>query len=91
MARTVWSDRPLGVKPAALVGAGAVSLAAFAVITNRNVSEATLSANEIAENIEAVAAATGSTTRAMVDAQSAIDEVARMATTLQGSVAKFRY
>jgi methyl-accepting chemotaxis protein len=41
--------------------------------------------------IEAVAAATGSTTRAMGDAQAAIDEVARMATTLQGSVARFRY
>jgi hypothetical protein len=27
----------------------------------------------------------------LVDAQSAIDEVARMATNLQGSVAKFRY
>ena len=58
---------------------------------NRNVSEAAQSANQIAENIEAVAAATGSTTRAMVDAQSAIDEVARMATTLQGSVARVRY
>jgi methyl-accepting chemotaxis protein len=58
---------------------------------NRNVSEAALSANQIAENIEAVAAATGSTTSAMVDAQAAIDVVARMATTLQSSVAKFRY
>ena len=58
---------------------------------NRNVSEAAQSANQIAENIEAVAAATGSTTRAMGDAQAAIDEVARMATTLQGSVARFRY
>ena len=58
---------------------------------NRNVSQAAVSANQIAENIEAVAAATGSTTRAMGDAQAAIDEVARMATTLQGSVARFRY
>ena len=58
---------------------------------NRNVSEAAQSANQIAENIEAVAAATGSTTRAMGDAQAAIDEVARMATTLQGSVARFRF
>jgi methyl-accepting chemotaxis protein len=33
MARNVWSDRPLGVKLAALVGAGAVSLTAFALIT----------------------------------------------------------
>ena len=33
MAGTVWSDRPLGVKLAAVVGAGAVSLGVFAVIT----------------------------------------------------------
>src|SRR5215218_3002996 len=33
MARNVWSDRPLGVKLAALVAAGAVSLGAFAVVT----------------------------------------------------------
>ena len=58
---------------------------------NRNVSEAALSANQIAENIEAVVSATGSTTRAMRDAQAAIDEVARMATSLQSSVARFRY
>ena len=58
---------------------------------NRNVSEAALSASQIAENIDAVAAATGSTTRAMNDAQAAIDEVARMATSLHSSVARFRY
>jgi methyl-accepting chemotaxis protein len=33
MASNVWSDRPLGVKLAALVGVGAVSLSVFAVIT----------------------------------------------------------
>jgi len=33
MASNVWSDRPLGVKLAVLVGAGAVSLSAFAVVT----------------------------------------------------------
>jgi len=32
MAR-IWSDRPLGVKLAALVAAGALALAVFAVIT----------------------------------------------------------
>jgi methyl-accepting chemotaxis protein len=58
---------------------------------NRNVTEAAQSAGEIAENIEAVSAATNSTTRAMVDAQTAIDEVARMATSLNSSVARFRY
>jgi hypothetical protein len=59
MARSLWSDRPLGVNPAVLG--------------------------------DAVATATGSTTRAMNDAQAAIDEVARMATSLHSSVAEFRY
>jgi methyl-accepting chemotaxis protein len=58
---------------------------------NRNVAEAALSAGRIAENIDAVATATSSTTRAMNDAQAAIDEVARMATSLHSSVARFRY
>jgi methyl-accepting chemotaxis protein len=38
-----------------------------------------------------VAAATGQTTVAMGDAQSAIEEVARMASTLHSSVSRFRY
>jgi methyl-accepting chemotaxis protein len=58
---------------------------------NRNVAEAAHSASQIAENIDAVATATGSTTSAMNDAQAAIDEVARMATSLHSSVARFRY
>ncbi|MGY2127746.1 methyl-accepting chemotaxis protein [Blastococcus sp. SYSU DS0617] len=58
---------------------------------NRNVAEAAVSADQIAANIDAVATATTSTTRAMTDAQAAIDEVARMATSLHGSVARFRY
>jgi methyl-accepting chemotaxis protein len=58
---------------------------------NRNVSEAAVSAQQIAENIDAVASATASTTSAMTDAQAAIDEVARMATSLHSSVARFRY
>jgi hypothetical protein len=33
MSRNLWSDRPLGMKLAALVAVGAVSLAVFAVIT----------------------------------------------------------
>ena len=33
MARNVWSDRPLGVKLAALVGVGAASLGVFAAIS----------------------------------------------------------
>jgi methyl-accepting chemotaxis protein len=58
---------------------------------NRNVSEAAMSAQQIAENIGAVATATSSTTAAMTDAQAAIDDVARMATSLHSSVARFRY
>jgi methyl-accepting chemotaxis protein len=58
---------------------------------NRNVAEAAESAAQIAENIDAVTTATASTTSAMNDAQAAIDEVARMATSLHSSVAKFRY
>jgi methyl-accepting chemotaxis protein len=127
MARNVWSDRPLGVELAALVGVGTVSPGVFAAISvqgavseipsiigpinasqstiaaaveeqtttttemNRNVSESVQSADQVAEGTEAVAADTASTTRAIGDAQAAIDAVARMATTLQGSVAKFRY
>jgi HAMP domain-containing protein len=33
MARSLWSDRPLGVKLSALVGVGALSLGTFAVLT----------------------------------------------------------
>src|SRR4051794_34822947 len=33
MARSFWSDRPLGVKLAALVAAGAAALGVFAVVT----------------------------------------------------------
>jgi methyl-accepting chemotaxis protein len=58
---------------------------------NRNVAEAAMSADQIAVNISAVAGATDSTTRAMGDAQAAIDEVARLASTLHSSVARFRY
>ncbi len=58
---------------------------------NRNVGEAALSAGQIAQNITAVAGASTATTRAMDDARVAIDEVARMATSLQASVAHFQY
>ena len=58
---------------------------------NRNVAEAAQSADQIAENIGAVASATGQTTVAMGDARSAIEEVARMASALHSSVSRFRY
>jgi methyl-accepting chemotaxis protein len=80
MAYSLWSDRPLGV-------ANEVKDTEM----TRNVAEAAQSAGQITENIDAVAAATNSTTSAMNDAQAAIDEVARMATSLHSSVARFRY
>ena len=58
---------------------------------NRNVAEAAQSADQIAENIAAVASATGETTSAMGHAQTAIEEVARMASALHSSVSRFRY
>jgi methyl-accepting chemotaxis protein len=57
---------------------------------NRNVGEAAVSAGRIAENISAVADASNATTRAMDDARTAIDEVARMAGSLQAAVSHFR-
>lgn len=58
---------------------------------NRNVAEAALSAGQIAENIDVGDTATSAATRATDDAQAAIDEVARMATSMLSSVAKLRY
>ena len=58
---------------------------------NRNVAEAAQSAGQIADNITAVAGAASATTRAMADARTAMDEVARMASALSASVGRFRY
>ena len=58
---------------------------------NRNVAEAAQSAGQIAETITSVAGAAGATTRAMTDARTAMDEVARMASALSASVGRFRY
>jgi methyl-accepting chemotaxis protein len=58
---------------------------------NRNVAEAAQSAGQIAENISSVAGAANATTRAMTDARTAMDEVARMASALSASVQRFRY
>ena len=110
MARNLWSDRPLGVKLASLVGAGAVALAVFATVTVMALQEAgertdvlLSTTHATAEGLEAdmihdragddpsQEGEDGSTTRAMGDSQAAIDEVARMATSLQSSVAKFLY
>ncbi|MGY1640245.1 methyl-accepting chemotaxis protein [Geodermatophilus sp. SYSU D00703] len=56
MARNLWSDRPLGVKLAALVAAGAVVLALFAVIAVRALS----ATGERTDQLLATTAATGS-------------------------------
>ncbi len=53
MARNVWSDRPLGVKLAALVGAGAVSLGVFAVITVQSLNGTGVTADELLAGAEA--------------------------------------
>jgi hypothetical protein len=73
MARSLWSDRPLGVKLSALVAAGALALGVFAVIT----VQALQGTGERTDELLATTHATG--------------EVARMATSLHSSVARFRY
>ena len=56
----------------------------------RNVAESAHGAAEIVNNIGAVSAAATSTSTGAADAQRAAVELARMATTLQGLVTKFR-
>ena len=58
---------------------------------NRNVAEAARSAGHIAENITSVSDAATATTLAMTDARTAMDEVARMASSVSASVHRFRY
>ena len=53
MARNMWSDRPLGVKLAALVGAGAVSLGVVAVITVQALNGTGVTADELLAGAEA--------------------------------------
>ncbi|TCI99313.1 methyl-accepting chemotaxis protein [Aeromicrobium sp. IC_218] len=57
---------------------------------SRNVSEASAGSGQIADNISGVSEAAAGTTQALSQTQSAVDEVARMATELRGSVAHFR-
>ena len=53
--------------------------------------EADCAASATLRFISVVVAVCSSTAAAMTDAQAAIDEVARMATSLHSSVARFRY
>jgi methyl-accepting chemotaxis protein len=53
MAHSLWSDRPLGVKLAALVGLGAVSLTVFAVITVQALHGTGETADELLASAEA--------------------------------------
>ncbi|WP_019144146.1 methyl-accepting chemotaxis protein [Aeromicrobium massiliense] len=57
---------------------------------SRNVSEASAGSGQIADNISGVSEAAAGTTQALSQTQSAVDEVARMATELRGSVAHFQ-
>lgn len=57
----------------------------------RNVNEAAKGSTEIAENITTVAMAAQSTSSGAEDTQNATNELARMANTLQGIVAQFKY
>src|SRR5688572_16983274 len=53
MARNVWSDRPLGMKLAALVGVGTVSLGVFAVISVQALNGTGETAHELLASAEA--------------------------------------
>ncbi|GAB4062634.1 hypothetical protein GCM10028777_02930 [Angustibacter speluncae] len=57
----------------------------------RNVTEAATGSGEIATNITGVSAAASSTTQALAQTQSAVDELARMAGDLRTAVSSFRY
>jgi methyl-accepting chemotaxis protein len=64
---------------------------ATAAEMSRSVAEAASGVGQIAGGIASVAEANGTTTRAMADAQQAIDEVARLAAGLHTSVGRFEY
>ncbi len=57
---------------------------------SRNVAEASTGSGQIADNIAGVSQAASGTTQALAQTQSAVDEVARMAADLRGSVAHFQ-
>jgi methyl-accepting chemotaxis protein len=64
---------------------------ATTVEMSRNVANAASGTGEIASNITGVAQAAANTTEAVTRTQTAIDQLAAMATALRGQVASFRY
>ncbi|MGY1824728.1 methyl-accepting chemotaxis protein, partial [Geodermatophilus sp. SYSU D00079] len=54
-------------------------------------SEAAQGSGQIAENITGVSAAAGSTTQALTQTRTAVDELSRMAADLRTSVSRFTY
>ncbi|UOY00623.1 methyl-accepting chemotaxis protein [Blastococcus sp. PRF04-17] len=58
---------------------------------SRSVQEAATGTSEIAANITGVSAAAGSTTQALTQTRTAVDELSRMASDLRSSVGRFTY
>jgi methyl-accepting chemotaxis protein len=56
---------------------------------SRNVTEAANGSSEIAANISGVSAAAQTTTQALAQTRTAVDDVARMASQLRGAVSQF--
>ncbi len=58
---------------------------------SRSVSEAVGGTTEIADNITGVSTAADSTTQALTQTRTAVDELSRMAADLRAGVARFTY
>ena len=58
---------------------------------SRSVAEAANGAGQIADNITSVSTAAGSTTPALTQTRSAVDELSRMAAELRSTVGRFTY
>ena len=58
---------------------------------SRSVTEAASGAGQIADNITGVSTAAESTTQALTQTRTAVDELARMAADLRSSVSRFSY
>jgi methyl-accepting chemotaxis protein len=58
---------------------------------SRSVQEAAGGTTEIANNITGVATAADSTTQALAQTRTAVDELSRMASDLRGTVGRFTY
>jgi methyl-accepting chemotaxis protein len=58
---------------------------------SRSVSEAAQGSGQIAENISGVSTAADSTTQALTQTRSAVDELSRMAADLRTTVGHFTY